>query len=359
MRPLLRFFVFAVHLLAALLLAVPSQAEPIAKRLFGAKKLPAALKPAVHGFYSKGCLQGAVAVPRDGPTWQAMRLSRNRRWGHPELVKMVVDLSQQGKRVGWNGLLVGDLSQPRGGPMLTGHASHQLGLDADIWLTPMPDRRLTYKEREQLSATSMLTWKRNSRGKLYLDQSTLNRKVFTKAHFGIIKTAASFPNVQRVLVHPTIKRELCRRETGNRKWLHKVRPYWGHHYHMHIRIFCPDGSPNCRSQAPVKADDGCGAELKYWARLLNPPKPKKKKKPTVVKKKPKPRKPKPQIRMADLPGACRVVLKANGPANAQAATLRLADGQAFVPTPKAVPAAVAVEQVIVDRIATPTFRPRN
>ena len=38
----------------------------------------------------------------------------------------------------WPGLLVGDMAQARGGPMLTGHASHQVGLDADIWLTPMP-----------------------------------------------------------------------------------------------------------------------------------------------------------------------------------------------------------------------------
>src|SRR6516165_2279694 len=37
----------------------------------------------------------------------------------------------------WRGLLVGDISQPRGGPMITGHDSHQVGLDADIWLTPM------------------------------------------------------------------------------------------------------------------------------------------------------------------------------------------------------------------------------
>ena len=64
-----------------------------------------------------------------------MRLSRNRNWGHPKLVEFLERLSAKGAKVGWPGLLVGDMAQPRGGPMLTGHASHQVGLDADIWLT--------------------------------------------------------------------------------------------------------------------------------------------------------------------------------------------------------------------------------
>ena len=114
-------------------------AEPIAKRLFGAKKDGAALAPAVYGSYAKGCVAGAIKLEDNGPTWQAMRLSRNRHWAHPELIQTVKQLSRDGKKVGWNGLLVGDLTQPRGGPMLSGHASHQAGLDADVWLTPMPN----------------------------------------------------------------------------------------------------------------------------------------------------------------------------------------------------------------------------
>ena len=139
---------------------VPKVVKPPAtpaKVLFGAAKTPAPLTASAIGFYAKGCLAGGSALPIDGPAWQAMRLSRNRNWGHPELVGLVEKLATEAKaRDGWPGLLVGDLSQPRGGPMLTGHASHQVGLDADIWLTPMPNRRLTEKEREDLSATSML-----------------------------------------------------------------------------------------------------------------------------------------------------------------------------------------------------------
>ncbi|MET0923383.1 MAG: penicillin-insensitive murein endopeptidase, partial [Xanthobacteraceae bacterium] len=138
-------------------LAKPDDPATPAKQLFGRKTGPAPLQARTIGFYAKGCLAGGMALPINGKTWQVMRLSRNRNWGHPELVKLVEKLAVDAKAGdGWPGLLVGDLSQPRGGPMLTGHASHQVGLDADIWLTPMPDRRLTEKEREDLSATSML-----------------------------------------------------------------------------------------------------------------------------------------------------------------------------------------------------------
>ena len=111
---------------------------------------------AVIGSYAKGCLAGGTALPIDGPAWQAMRLSRNRVWGHPELIAFIERLAIGARADGWPGLLVGDMAQPRGGPMRTGHASHQIGLDVDLWLTPMPDRRLTGEERETISAVSML-----------------------------------------------------------------------------------------------------------------------------------------------------------------------------------------------------------
>lgn len=340
-------------------MAPAAQAEPIAKKLFGARQMPAVMKPAAHGFYSKGCLAGGVAIPNDGPTWQAMRPGRNRRWGHPDTIKTVVQLSQDARKVGWNGLLVGDISQPRGGPMLTGHASHQLGLDADIWLTQMPNRRLSYKERQNLSATTMLAT-RNGK----LDQTRIG-PAFTNATFGVIKTAASYRQVERVLVHPAIKAELCKRETAqgaDRKWLHKVRPYWGHHYHMHVRLSCPADSPQCRPQAKPRADDGCGKELKDWQALLNPkkrtvrkakPKPKK----TAKKKKTVKRKTKKQIRMADLPQVCRAVLNGPQPANIQQAELQFVDGQPFVPRAQPVPVASVNAFNPLAKSTLPTFRP--
>jgi penicillin-insensitive murein endopeptidase len=249
------------------------------------------------GFYAKGCLAGAAALPIDGSAWQAMRLSRNRNWGHPKLVALVEKLANEARaHDGWPGLLVGDLSQPRGGPMLTGHASHQVGLDADIWLTPMPDRRLSEKEREELSATSMLAE----------DKVSIDRKVWTDAHYRLLKRAASYSAVERIFVHPAIKQAVCdaaHKETDH-AWLKKIRAYWGHYYHFHVRIGCPDGSSKCEAQPGLPVDDGCGAELKRWLALVKPkPAPET---PPPVAAKPKPAKP--DLTLDQLPAECRTVI---------------------------------------------------
>jgi penicillin-insensitive murein endopeptidase len=269
-----------------------------ARELFGAAKTPAPLAARAIGFYAKGCLAGATALPIDGPAWQAMRLSRNRNWGHPVLVSLVERLATEAKQHdGWPGLLVGDLSQPRGGPMLTGHASHQVGLDADIWFTPMPDRRLSDKEREDLSATSMLAE----------DQVSVDPKVWTEAHVRVLKRTASYKEVERVLVHPAIKKAVCEasKEEKNRAWLSKVRPYWGHYYHFHIRIGCPRGSADCEGQPPVGDDDGCGAELTRWLKLVKPP--------PVPLPAGKPRPEKKPITLDQMPAECRTVLNGGPP----------------------------------------------
>jgi penicillin-insensitive murein endopeptidase len=267
-----------------------------AKTLFGAAKEPAPMAARAIGTYARGCLSGAKPLAVDGPTWQAMRLSRNRTWGHPDLIALLEKFAGEVKQDGWPGLLVGDISQPRGGPMLTGHASHQLGLDADIWFTPMPDRRLSKKERETLSATSMLA----------SDSLSVDPKVWTESRVKIIKRISSYSKVERVLVHPAIKKALCQGAgSDDRAWLNKVRPYWGHFYHFHVRIGCPAGSPGCKAQAPVPGDDGCGKELDDWYQLLTrKPKPRPPGEPKIVK----PVKPRAPVTLADLPADCSDVL---------------------------------------------------
>jgi len=266
------------------------------KKLFGAQKTPADLTTRSIGSYARGCLAGAMALPVTGPDWQVMRLSRNRNWGNPALLNLLEKLAADARKYdGWNGLLVGDISQPRGGPMLDGHASHQIGLDADIWLTPMPDHEMTREERETMLATSMV-----------IDHKHLNTQVWTESRARLIKRAASYPEVARIFVHPPIKAELCRWATGNRSWLAKVRPYYGHDYHFHIRIKCPPNSPDCKDQwAPNPKDGtGCGEELAWWLgdAPWRPPAPPKANKPP-----PKPPKP---ATIASLPAACRTVVTA-------------------------------------------------
>lgn len=271
-------------------LAKPDHPSTPAKELFGRKPLPAPLEARAIGFYARGCVAGAMALSVSGRTWQVMRLSRNRNWGHPDLIKFLERLAAKAPSASWPGLLVGDLAQPRGGPMLTGHASHQIGLDADIWLTPMPNRELTRTEREEMSATNVVA----------ADRRDVDPAVWTPAHGSIIKAAAQEPEVERILVNAAIKKALCRENGKDRGWLRKVRPYYGHNYHFHIRLSCPKGEEDCRPQDPVPPGDGCGKELDWWFSdaVLKPKPPK------------EPPKPRPPLVMADLPPACRQVLLA-------------------------------------------------
>lgn len=273
-------------------LANPNDPATPAKELFGRKMLPTRSAPQVVGFYAKGCIAGAEALPINGPTWQVMRLSRNRNWAHPHMVDLVERLSAKANRIaGWPGLLVGDMSQPRGGPMITGHASHQIGLDADIWLTPMPNRQLSRNEREDMSAVMMVR-----KDRLDIDPAS-----WTPSHLPVIRAAAQEPAVERIFVNAAIKKALCREARGDRSWLSKVRPMYGHDYHFHIRIKCPAGATDCESQAPPNDSEGCSAgDLAYWFSdaVLHP-------KPPLV-----PPKPKPPMTLAQMPEACRQVLNA-------------------------------------------------
>jgi penicillin-insensitive murein endopeptidase len=269
----------------------PVDLKAPAKQLFGNKAEPAPLAARSIGFYAHGCLAGAVALPINGKTWQVMRLSRNRNWGHPDLIAFLERFSNKLPQVaGWPGIMVGDISQPRGGPMLTGHASHQVGLDADIWLTPMPTRTLSREEREKISPLMMVR----------ADRKDIDPANWSPSHLKVIRAAAEDPVVERIFVNAAIKKALCREAGNDRSWLHKVRPYWGHDHHMHIRIRCPAGSHDCEKQPPAGAGDGCGKELDWWFTpgRLHPV-------PPLI-----PPKPKPPLLMKDLPAACKQVLLA-------------------------------------------------
>jgi penicillin-insensitive murein endopeptidase len=277
---------------------LPAKRDPPANALFGSATAPAPLASRSIGSYAKGCLAGAVALPINGPDWQVMRLSRNRNWANPRLLDFLERFARDARAFDrWPGLLIGDMSQPRGGPMLAGHSSHQIGLDADIWLTPMPDRILTPQERENMTAVSMLK-----------DPFTVDPDKWTPLHTNLIRRAASFQEVSRIFVYPAIKKVLCEQAGEDRSWLAKVRPWWNHHYHFHVRLTCPPGADDCEGQNPVGGDDGCGQELANWYVLLE-------KTAIATAKLPTPgAKPwfKPRLRMADLPRECGTVLAAGG-----------------------------------------------
>jgi len=282
--------------------ALPAGAEPKANQLFGAMADASPHQPHAIGSYAKGCAAGLERLPETGPTWQAMRLSRNRNWGHPEAIAYVERLSRvAAQQPGWNGLYVGDISQPRGGPMTSGHQSHQIGLDIDIWMRPATDLSLSRRQRENISSISVRS----------ADRRRVNAN-WTDQHAAILEAAARDDAVDRIFVTAPVKIAMCNagRTRADRHWLQKIRPFWGHHYHFHVRLKCPPGSSACVEQTPSVAElsnggDGCDDTLLWWVTdALDPPEPT------------EPAEPAPRRRgardytMADLPQACRTVLSA-------------------------------------------------
>ena len=267
-------------------LPTPNASSTPAKELFARKSTPVPGPSRSIGIHSRGCLAGAVPLAMNGPAWQVMRPSRNRYWGNRQVVQFIERFAKNAKKIGWNGLLIGDMAQPRGGPMLADHSSHQNGLDVDIWFTPMPDHVQSRKEREFNPGTEMVA----------PDMLDVDPQVWTRTHADLIRTAAQDPVVVRVLVNAAIKKALCREAGSDRTWLYKVRPWYGHAEHFHVQTACPDASPDCKPPTPTLANDGCTSDLDFWFKelTLNPP----------------PSKPKPPLTLADLPAACRQIVKA-------------------------------------------------
>jgi penicillin-insensitive murein endopeptidase len=205
-------------------------------------------------------------------------------------VRFLERFANNAKKVGWNGLLVGDMSQPRGGPMISGHTSHQVGLDADIWFTPMPDHVQSRQEREFTSATDVVA----------ADLLDVDPQIWTPTYTALIRTAAKDPAVTRIFVNAAIKKALCREAGADRDWLQKVRPWYGHAEHFHVRLGCPADSPECKPQSPPDEGDGCGHELDYWFKdtTLHPV-------PPLI-----PAKPKPPLTLAGLPPMCKSIVQA-------------------------------------------------
>lgn len=284
---------------AALLAPLPASAEKLANKLFGAVDQPSQQDAMPIGSYARGCAAGLVELPESGPTWQAMRLSRHRNFGHPVLIQYLEDLSQTATQIGWRGLYIGDMGQPRGGPMTSGHASHQIGLDADIWMLPPKSLNLSRKDRENISSIPVRS----------ADQKSVTAN-WTPRHAALLKAAASDPRIDRIFVAAAVKIEMCKTaKRSDKKWLQKIRPIAGHDTHFHVRLKCPKGATLCETQSPTVTElsnggDGCDDTLAWWVSdaYLNPKPVKNPGPPPPHKKGPR------EFTMADLPRQCADVL---------------------------------------------------
>jgi penicillin-insensitive murein endopeptidase len=208
-----------------------------------------------------GCIAGAVRLPESGPGFATIHLNRSAFWGAPQTIAGVEALGREAQAANFGTLFVEDIGRPSGGPLPGGHVAHQLGLDVDIGLDTAPKPALTAMTRETVELPSLVA----------ADQRGVD-----PAHFGpdtitLLKLAAGLPGVDRVLVNPAIKRQLCTDVRTDRSWLRLIRPWWGHAAHMHIHFRCPEGQPYCVQQAPPAAGDGCDATLQWWFDQLDAP----------------------------------------------------------------------------------------
>lgn len=208
------------------------------------------------GSYTAGCLSGAVSLPPNGTGYQLMRPTRGRSYGHPDLIRFIESVAQTAYSQHWGVLLIGDLGQPRGGPTPSGHRSHQTGLDVDIWYLlsqQAATRSLAFNERETWSAPSVLVSRSDA----------IDDNQWSPAHEKILEAAAQRPDVDRIFVNPSVKRLLCSRKPVH-QWLRKIRPWWGHDDHFHVRLKCPLHNTHCTGQEPLPENDGCDASLAWW-----------------------------------------------------------------------------------------------
>ncbi len=206
------------------------------------------------GETSAGCQSGAITLPSEGKGYVVMHLERHRYFGQPELIEAIQTLGERAAH-GIGLLHVGDLALPRGGPMPSGHRSHQTGLDADIWFDLSPSLHArTDKLRSNVQAPSLLS----------SATKELDYRLWSDRHVQLLKAAARLPAVDRIFVNAQIKRELCDTVGRDRAWLRKIRPWYHHDDHFHLRLACPSDSPACVRQEAVPEGDGCDASLDWW-----------------------------------------------------------------------------------------------
>nr|WP_318384048.1 penicillin-insensitive murein endopeptidase [uncultured Enterobacter sp.] len=211
------------------------------------------------GAFSNGCIVGANTLPVQSDTYQVMRTDQHRYFGHPDLVRFIQRLGNQVHHSGMGTLLIGDMGMPAGGRFNGGHASHQTGLDVDVFLQ-LPKTRWSAAQLRKPQALDLVA----------KDGKTVVPSLWQPEITQLIKLAAEDNDVTRIFVNPAIKQQLCQVAGADRDWLRKVRPWFQHRAHMHVRLRCPADSLECVDQAVPPPGDGCGAELQSW---FEPPKP--------------------------------------------------------------------------------------
>src|SRR5699024_3927432 len=95
-------------------------------RAFNEFKTPTIHETEVIGSYANGCLLGGEMLEDKGHGYQTMHKSLNRHIGHSAHIDYIEKLAKPREQKGVL-LFVGEMRQPRGGLLISSHASHQIG----------------------------------------------------------------------------------------------------------------------------------------------------------------------------------------------------------------------------------------
>ena len=286
LRGFLFFKIFCISTLLSVAFAHDESDKILAKKIFGNFITPTKLASESVGKYNKGCLNGGVELPVKGETWQHINSKRGRNWGHPMLVDFTKDLSLKVGEFGWKGLYIGDLGNPRGGPTPYGHAAHQVGLEVDIKFKKPTNLDLSLEDSHNDRRYGKASFKELN--VVSKNQRNVNSN-WTREHMNILKIAAQDDRVNKIFVNAAIKVWMCKNASSeDRSWLMKIRPERGHSEHFHVRLKCPEGSPDCINTPlwnKYKNVDGCDKQLAWWVTDRLKPKKKVIKKTVKIKKK--------------------------------------------------------------------------
>ena len=203
------------------------------------------------GGYSLGCLKGGKTFSGKENGVVLSQTRRGRFWAHSQMIDLLTELGEFTFQTYKKNILIGDLSLSRGGPTFGGHNSHQNGLDVDIWF-------------KVLEGKPSFEWLQTEEMK-----SVLTRKGFTedfgKVQVSLLNFLSQDQRVSRIFVNAKIKKYLCeeQKDIFDSEGLRKIRPWYGHDDHLHLRLKCPNKDKACQNQKEPPEGDGCD-QLSWW-----------------------------------------------------------------------------------------------
>jgi len=208
------------------------------------------------GSYSNGKLINANRLESDGPGFLKIFLPRDRGYGTSDWLEIMgyvtAEMAQRyptGER-----LQIGDVSAQPGGP-ISGHASHQVGLDGD---TSYYNHSLREQNPQNVNGFEVN----------YVVNGALTADFDLERNFAIARLLAGTGRLNRIFVNAVVKKALCAYAAGLpdvadgpmasvTDTLRRLRPWNGHDDHMHVRVSCPTASPRCVPQEEPPVGNGC------------------------------------------------------------------------------------------------------